>query len=261
MIERCEQCGFDPQAYTSATDRTRTLDAAPVRWAWLLDAHGASPDGDDELERIRRRFRSARREEDAMAALHGTEHALYQLGRALHGRGLGAPSQAGVVAGLFASGGGVPKQPIEEAKVDVRGVVGDKQANRVHHGKPIQALCLWSADVVDRLAGEGHPILPGRAGENVSVRGVDWPSIRLGTRLRIGDVEALVTAYAIPCKKNAGWFTGGDFNRMSHERERGVSRLYASVLAGGVLRVGEPALVEPDGHGPARNVAADASSR
>jgi MOSC domain-containing protein YiiM len=179
-------------------------------------------------------------------AVHDSSHHLADVARGLHTLGAGAPRSTGVVAGLFASGGGVPKQPIDVAVVGYRGVEGDRQAERQHHGRVWQALSLWSADVVERLAEEGHPIAPGDAGENVSVAGVNWPSLRPGTRIAIGDdVLVEVSAYATPCKKNKGWFLDGDFNRMNHDREPGVSRVYASVLRDGVIRPNDPVIVEP----------------
>ena len=54
-----------------------------------------------------------------------------------------------------------------------------------------------------------------------------------------------VTAYAIPCAKNAHWFTDGDFRRMSHEVDPAGSRLYASVVREGLVRVGDPVVLEP----------------
>jgi MOSC domain-containing protein YiiM len=179
-------------------------------------------------------------------AVHDSSHHLVDVARGLHALGAGAPRSEGTVAGLFASGGGVPKRPIDEAVVGYRGVEGDRQASRQHHGRVWQALCLWSADVVERLRREGHPIALGHAGENVSITGIDWPSLRPGTRIALGDgVLVEVSAYATPCKKNAGWFRDGDFNRMNHDREPGVSRVYASVLRDGTLRASDPVIVEP----------------
>ena len=180
-------------------------------------------------------------------AVHDSSHHLADIARGLHALGAGAPRSSGAVAELFASDGGVPKQPIDEAVVGCRGVEGDRQAERKHHGRVWQALSLWSADVVERLRHEGHPIALGNTGENVSVQGIDWRSLRPGTRIALGDnVLVEVSAYAAPCKKNAGWFLDGDFNRMSHDREPGVSRVYASVLRDGVIRPNDPVVVEPD---------------
>jgi MOSC domain-containing protein YiiM len=171
--------------------------------------------------------------------------ALSLAGRVVHEAGLGPAAQEGVVAGVFASTGGVPKTPIGVGVVGLRGVEGDRQRSRRHHGRTWQALCLWSADVVDRLAGEGHPVFAGACGENVSVRGVDWGSLRPGTRVRLGSVLAEVTVPSLPCKKNAAWFLDGDFNRMHHERHPGDSRQYALVVEPGEVRAGDAAVVEP----------------
>ena len=178
-------------------------------------------------------------------AVHDATHHLSDLGRGLHRLGAGAPTQTGTVARLHVSDGGVPKRPVQEAEVGVRGLVGDRQADRHNHGRPLQALCLWSADVIDALQAEGHPIEPGLAGENVTLAGIDWTTIRPGTQLRIGDVLAEVSAWATPCKKNAAWFVDGRFDRMNHDRHPGWSRAYAWVREPGTVRTGDPVIVEP----------------
>jgi MOSC domain-containing protein YiiM/uncharacterized damage-inducible protein DinB len=178
-------------------------------------------------------------------AIHDATHHISDVGRGIHLLGAGAPTQEGRVAQLNVSDGGVPKKPIEVAEVGDRGLVGDRQAARQHHGRPLQALCLWSADVIDALRAEGHPIEAGSAGENVTVAGIEWRTIRPGTQLLIGDVLAEVSAWAVPCKKNAAWFSDRDFNRMSHDRHPGWSRAYAWVREPGTIRQGDPVVVEP----------------
>jgi MOSC domain-containing protein YiiM len=178
-------------------------------------------------------------------AVHDTTHHLMDVGRGIHLLGAGAPTQEGTVAQLNVSDGGVPKKPIEVAEVGDRGLVGDRQAARQHHGRPLQALCLWSVEVIDALRAEGHPIEPGLAGENVSITGVSWSTVRPGTQLLIGDVLAEISAWSSPCKKNAAWFADRDFNRMDHDRHPGWSRAYAWVREPGTIRQGDPVVVEP----------------
>jgi MOSC domain-containing protein YiiM len=138
------------------------------------------------------------------------------------------------------SKGGVPKLPVDEAAIDESGVVGDVQADRVHHTGPEQALCLYSLEVIEELQREGHPIAPGAAGENLTLSGLDWPSLEPGARLFVGpEVEIEVTYHATPCEKNARWFVAGDFTRMSEKRHPGSARLYARVLRGGRVRTGD----------------------
>lgn len=154
-------------------------------------------------------------------------------------------TRRGLLAHLNRGDGGVPKLPIEEAYVDWNGIEGDVQKTREHHGRPFQALCLWSTEVIDRLRVDGHPIFPGAAGENLTLSGLPWDEVRPGTRLRIGDVECEVWAYAVPCRQNARWFADGDFERIHHDRTPGTSRVYATVTRRGNLRVGSDVVLEP----------------
>lgn len=166
-------------------------------------------------------------------------------------RAVGAtPSRAvGRVHRIHTSGGGVPKLPIDEVYVDWDGLDGDVQSAREHHGRPFQALCLWSAEVIQNLIDDGHPIFPGAAGENVTISGIPWEDVVPGVRLRLDEVECEVWAYAVPCKKNAQWMSDGDFSRLHHDRtaETGVaiSRLYATVTKRGTIRTGAEVVLEP----------------
>jgi MOSC domain-containing protein YiiM len=180
-------------------------------------------------------------------ALHVGRHELRVAGRVVHARGGGAPHQLGSVVQVNVSGGGVPKSASRHAVVDRHGIVGDVQAERLHHGKPMQALSLWSAEVIDSLRADGHSVYPGAAGENVTVAGVDWSTIRPGVRLTIGDVVAEISSFATPCVKNARWFQDRDFRRIDHTRNPGTSRAYAWVVRGGSVAPGDPVIIEPDG--------------
>lgn len=159
--------------------------------------------------------------------------------------------RVGRVAQINTSKGGVPKTPIgaDGAYVDWNGLDGDVQAAREHHGRPFQALCLWSTEVIDHLADAGHPIFYGAAGENVTLTGIPWDDVVPGVRLRIDEVECEVWAYAVPCKKNAQWMSDGDFDRLHHDRTtengRSLSRVYATVTRRGTIRPGAEVVLEP----------------
>ena len=205
--------------------------------------------GDDDAPGWRRTVQLGEDRVDAAwilrHAIHDATHHLSDVGRGLHLLGAGAPTQEGVVAQLNVSTGGVPKLPTEVVEVGGRGVVGDRQADRRNHGRPLQAICLWSTEVIDALRAEGHPIHPGLAGENLTVSGVDWTTIRSGVQLLAGEVLLEVSASATPCAKNAAWFTDGDFRRMDHDRHPGWSRMYAWVREPGTIRTGDRVIVEP----------------
>lgn len=164
---------------------------------------------------------------------------------AVRATGAFAGPAIGTATGLFRGDGGVPKLPVDALEVTHAGVVGDRQATRRHHGRPWQALCLWSTEAIDLLRADGHPIAPGLAGENVTITGLPWGRVRPGVQLRLGDVLAEVSAYALPCKQNAAWFLGGRFDAM-HHRHGAVSRVYATVLEPGTITHGAPCLLEPD---------------
>ena len=151
---------------------------------------------------------------------------------------------SGTVVQLNRSGGGVPKLPLDVADVDWSGVVGDVQVDRRHHGRPFQALCIWDADVIDRFAAEGHPIGYGSAGENVTIRGVEWGRVLPGVRLSLGTVRCEVSSYAVPCSTERGRFVGRAFNLMHHDRGP-VSRMYATVLQPGRIATGDDVVLEP----------------
>ncbi len=175
---------------------------------------------------------------------HAVLHQQAEIGRAR--RGLGDDPNIGVgdVVQVSGSGGGLPKTPLLSAQVDKSGVVGDRQATRRHHGAPFQALCLFSAEVVDEFAAQGHPITYGSAGENVTIRGLDWPKLRAGLELEIGGVTCRLTAPAVPCSQNSPWFTDRDFSRLSHTKHPGHSRWYASVVDGGSINPGDAVLLK-----------------
>src|SRR4051812_11937577 len=104
------------------------------------------------------------------------------------------------IVSINRSNGGVPKVPVDRASVSVNGLEGDRQRDRRFHGGPERALCLYSVELIDQLAAEGHPIVPGAIGENVTISGLDWAFVRPGARLLLGEVEVEITSFAVPCK-------------------------------------------------------------
>jgi MOSC domain-containing protein YiiM len=230
----CASCRFDAAAWTDE-DLVRTLDVLPLWWA---DAARGGPA--EALQPYADVIAALPRLVADADAVHRGWHALSEAGRVRHALGHGMASQTGRVVQVSASGGGVPKLPLPRARVTARGVEGDRQATRKHHGRPWQALCLWSAEVVDALAAEGHPIGYGSAGENLTLAGLDWDAVRPGVRMRVGEVLLETTALAIPCTQNARWFSDRRFSRL-----RDAPRRYARVLEDGVVAPGDPVVVEP----------------
>ena len=160
--------------------------------------------------------------------------------------GEGRTGRVGRVAGLQRSAGGVPKLPVERVAVRVTGLEGDVQRNRKHHGGPDRALCIYSLDLIQALVAEGHPIHPGATGENVTVSGIDWRAVQPGVRLRIGAVEAEVTAFAVPCRTIRTAFLDEEMTRIGEKAHPGWSRVYARVLVEGEIGVGDQVELRSD---------------
>ena len=141
---------------------------------------------------------------------------------------------------LNTSNGGVPKLAVREAYLTPTGLEGDRQRDRRYHGGPERALCLYALERILQLQGEGHPIFPGSAGENVTLAGLDWAALKPGARLALGE-EAVVeiSSYTTPCRIIGESFLDGGFGRILQKSHPGDSRLYARVLQTGRLAVGQ----------------------
>lgn len=287
----------DPAEY-DLDDAAGTIGGVPHRWRWGLEAVDAAADlpgaalvaldamcdvlaaaggrGDDLTslaEGVVARLR-------ALSAEHGPRTRLVDLlgpGDPLTiateevDRMLSAAARAvvvehrapgrGEVVSVNVSDGGADKTPVDAVAVGPRGLEGDRQATRRHHGRPFQAVSLWSAEVIAELAAEGHPVRPGSAGENLTVAGLHWGSMQPGVRLAVelpatggsdaasgaggpseeGALVLEVSSWAPPCSNVAGNFTDRDISRIDHDRSPGMARAYAWVLRPG--RVGAGSVV------------------
>jgi hypothetical protein len=191
QLTLCDRCHFDLADY-----RRHDLAAAGM-WLWAMadqyvegvptEVLGRGPQAATHGELLGL-VHSLDADAPDADVVHRSIHLLHDLGRQLHAAGGGVPSQRGTVAQLSTSDGGVPKAAVESVDVDLRGVLGDRQGNRKHHGRPFQALCLWSAEVIEALQAEGHVVHAGATGENVTVAGIDWAELRPGARVLVGEV-------------------------------------------------------------------------
>lgn len=243
-MSSCDTCRFDPSQWNDA-DAHSTLRIVDVWFEWLSD--GATDDIAADLRPDAAIVAAVRRDHETydgtLDELHTALHAIDHAGRIRH---RDTAPQLGTVVQINASRGGVPKHPIDErVAIEWSGLLADRQDDRANHGRPWQAVCLWSADVIDQLVAEGHPIGNGYAGENITVRGLNWAAVTPGQRFRVGTALLETTPYSIPCSKNAPWFTDGDFRRMSHDVHPGWSRIYTRVLEPGTVATGDTIAVLP----------------
>jgi len=148
---------------------------------------------------------------------------------------------SGIVHSVNISSGGVPKSPIDSAHVSEEGVEGDfnrfRDGNR--GGDPARAVCIFSIESIESLKEEGHPIEVGSTGENLTIRGVEWGSLKVGAILEIGDTSLELSEPCAPCSKIGGSFLERRFARVDHNQEFGWSRWLARVLREGTVSVGD----------------------
>jgi MOSC domain-containing protein YiiM len=148
----------------------------------------------------------------------------------------------GRIVQINVSPGGVPKVGTPSARVSTDGLDGDGHRDHEHHGGPDRAVCLFSLEQIRALQAEGHPIVPGALGENVTLEGIEWTTVVPGCRLQLGDTVLLeVTRYTSPCLNIRPAFVHGEYSRVSEKRHPGWSRVYARVLTPGTITTGDPA--------------------
>ncbi len=143
----------------------------------------------------------------------------------------------------------IGKQPVT-GPVGARGtnLVGDEQADKVHHGGHDQAVyayasedaALWSAEI-------GRELTAASFGENLTLAGVDVSGARIGERWRIGTAELRVAGPRVPCfKLEASIGVRGFQRRFLHSGRPGA---YLAIVAEGDLRAGDPVeVVHRPGH-------------
>ena len=262
-IERCDACGFDATEWDVRDTRNtlKNLATLPQIWIGHLDDEVANTRTAPDRWSIAEYVDHLR--EVAFGMRMVVEVALDEPGKDLGPqleppdpgeprdldldaalRGLAAEASAlhGV---LLAAGDDAWEQAVTIGERPHSIGWADRQATRQHHGRPWQALCLWSTEVIQELAGLGNPIGPGHAGENLTISGLDWGALHGGQVLRVGDVVCQLSSQAIPCAKNNRWFTDGNAQQIHHERRPAWTRWYASVLEPGTIEVGDPVTIEP----------------
>ena len=141
---------------------------------------------------------------------------------------------------------GVPKRPVQRGADRAR-----RRWSATVSGPPAPrpavagACALWSAEVIDAFAADGHPIDYGACGENLTVRGLPWAEVRPGVRLAVGSVLVEASLFALPVPEQravvlrpglrAGCTTSGDRSAASTPPS----------LEGGEVRAGDAVVLEP----------------
>ena len=142
------------------------------------------------------------------------------------------------------SAGGVPKRPVDAARIGRSAWRATGRQAATVHGGPHRAVSILGVEAIRRIAAEGHPIAPGTTGENLTTEGFDVSTLPVGTRLEIGDEVVLeLSGPANPCRTIRHSFAtcGSGGSRQAHPAD---SRMYARVLREGTVRPGDPIRLE-----------------
>jgi MOSC domain-containing protein YiiM len=152
-----------------------------------------------------------------------------------------------VVVQIGISQGGIPKHAVPSADVTLGGIVGDAWRHPQIHGGPRQAILLMTAEGIDELVAQGFPLYPGALGENITTRGLDRRSVRVGQRCRVGEVVLEISKRRAPCQTLNVYGIGIQAAIFDLQMKAGdpasprwgLSGFYASVVRTGLVRVGD----------------------
>ncbi|RMH57649.1 MAG: MOSC domain-containing protein [Deinococcus-Thermus bacterium] len=131
------------------------------------------------------------------------------------------------------AGSTLPKGAVEQARlVEGMGVVGDR-----HFGKnPDQAVLIVGQSAYEYAEQAGIPLPPGALGENIRVD-FDPHTLESGARLRVGPALLELTSACTVCSSLSS------FDLRLPKLLLGKRGLYARVLQGGVVQVGDEVLI------------------
>ena len=133
------------------------------------------------------------------------------------------------VVSINISQGGIPKLPLESARVTFVGLEGDGH-NHEKHRTPLQAVCLQDIEKLEELRQEGFPLFPGTTGENLTVCRLHVNTLPLGTVLKFsGGVILELTKVRKPC------YVLDALDSRLKAAIAGRCGLYAKVLQEGIL--------------------------
>jgi len=129
---------------------------------------------------------------------------------------------------------GVVKNPVNEIElVEDFGVKGDAHAGKWH-----RQVSLLAEESIDKMKKMGLDHLDyGKFAENITTKGIDLPSLKIGTRMIIGEAEVEVTQIGKECHG------GCEIKRLVGDCVMPREGIFVKVLKGGKVRVGDDIIV------------------
>jgi MOSC domain-containing protein YiiM len=135
-----------------------------------------------------------------------------------------------VVSVNISSRKGMRKKPVKEAEIITDyGIKDDAHASGTWH----RQISLLALESIKKMQDLGLKVNPGDFAENITTEGIDLIKLPVGTRIKIGDVEAEVSQIGKECHTRCAiYYQAGDCV-MPKEG------IFVKVLKGGKIRVGD----------------------
>ncbi|MFH1703822.1 MAG: MOSC domain-containing protein [Nitrospirota bacterium] len=129
---------------------------------------------------------------------------------------------------------GMRKKPVEEAEIITDlGIKGDAHASNKWH----RQISLLALESIKKMQEKGLNVKPGDFAENITTEGIDLPALPIGTKMKIGKVEAEVSQIGKECHTRCAiYYLAGDCV-MPKEG------IFVKVLKGGKIREGDEIVV------------------
>ena len=122
---------------------------------------------------------------------------------------------------------GMVKNPVERLTLlEGLGIEGD-----AHAGAGLRQVSLLADEDIDTMRATLGTLVPGTFAENITTRGIDLPSLPVGTRLEIGDAVLEISQIGKECHEGCAIREKAGDCVMPH---RGV---FAAVIKGGEITV------------------------
>ncbi len=135
-----------------------------------------------------------------------------------------------VVSVNISSKKGIRKKPVRQAEIITdQGIKGDAHASSTWH----RQISLLALESIKKMQDLGLKVNPGDFAENITTEGIDLLALPIGTRMKIGDVEAEISQIGKECHTRCAiYYQAGDCV-MPKEG------IFVKVLKGGKVKVGD----------------------
>ena len=115
----------------------------------------------------------------------------------------------------------------------MQGIEGDAHAGFWH-----RQVSLLSEESIEKMKKKGLDIHYGDFAENLTIKGISLHNLKVGTRIRVGEAILEITQIGKKCHHEC------EIRRMVGECVMPLAGVFAKVIKGGKIRVGNEVIIE-----------------